>query len=139
VNLGNNRWGFKPELGVSYPAGRWTFDAYAGVWLFTINNQYFPGTLTKRQEPVIALQSHVSYALPRRVWLAFDGTWFSGGETFVDGILNPDRQRNSRLGVTLSVPAGGQHSLKFVYSTGAITRRGSDFDTVAVTWQLVKL
>jgi hypothetical protein len=28
------------------------------------------------------------------VWLAFDGTWFSGRETFVDGILNPDRQRN---------------------------------------------
>ena len=34
VNLGANRWAFKPEVGVSYPAGRWTLDGYAGVWFF---------------------------------------------------------------------------------------------------------
>src|SRR6185436_4683799 len=26
VNLGSNRWSFKPELGVSVPAGRWTLE-----------------------------------------------------------------------------------------------------------------
>jgi hypothetical protein len=31
-----------------------------------------------------------------------------------------------------------QQSLKFVYSTGATTRRGSDFNTFSVTWQLVR-
>jgi hypothetical protein len=46
-------------------------------------------------------------------------------------------QRNTRLGVTLSVPIARQQSLKFVYSTGATTRRGSDFNTFNVTWQLV--
>ena len=28
-------------------------------------------------------------------------------------------------------------SLKFAWSTGATTRRGSDFDSFSVTWQLV--
>lgn len=137
VNLGYNRWGFKPELGVSHRIGNWTFDGYAGVWWFTTNHEYYPGGATKRQDPVMAWQGHVSYALPHRTWVAFNGTWFSGGQTHVDGVQNPDLQRNSRLGVTLSVPIGGPQSLKFSYSTGATTRRGSAFNTFNVTWQLV--
>jgi hypothetical protein len=71
------------------------------------------------------------------MWLAFNGTCFSGGQTRVDGVPGPDLQRNSRLGATLSVPLTGQQSMKFVYRTGATTRLGSDFNTFNVTWQLV--
>jgi hypothetical protein len=137
VNLGYNRWAIKPEAGVSHPVGRWTFEGYVGVWIFTTNDAYYPANLRKRQEPVLATQGHVSYALPRNYWLAIDATWFAGGETRIDGLLNPDLQRNTRVGVTLSVPIVGQHSVKFVYSTGTTTRRGSDFDTFNATWQLV--
>jgi hypothetical protein len=83
------------------------------------------------------MQGHVSYALPRRCWLAVDGTWSAGGETRVDGVVNPDLQRNTRFGVTLSVPIASQQSVKFVYRTGTATLRGSDFDTFNATWQLV--
>jgi hypothetical protein len=137
VNLGNNRWAFKPEAGVSRTLGPWTLDGYVGVWLFSTNDAYFPGQLRKQQDPVVSLQGHVSYALPHRMWLAIDATWFTGGQTRVGRVFSPDEQRNSRVGATLSIPIGGQQSLKFVYSTGATTRRGSDFDTVNVTWQLV--
>jgi len=104
VNLGYNRWAFKPELGVSHQIGRWIIDGYAGVWLFTENDSYYPGTSRKRQSPVGAWQGHVSYALPHRSWIAFDGTWFTGGQSRVDESLNSDLQRNTRLGATLSVP-----------------------------------
>jgi hypothetical protein len=137
VNLGYNRWAFKPEVGVSHQIGRWTFDVYAGVWLFTVNDDYFPGDAHRRQDPVVAWQTHISYALPHRTWVAFNGTWFNGGETSVERVASADEQRNSRLGVTLSIPASGQQSIKFIYSTGATTRRGNDFNTFNVTWQLV--
>jgi hypothetical protein len=137
VNLGYNRWAFKPEVGVSHQVGRWTFDVYGGVWIFTTNEAYFPGGAHRRQDPVVAWQTHISYSLPRRTWLAFNGTWFAGGQTSVERIASPDEQRNSRLGLTFSVPASGQQSIKFTYSTGATTRRGNDFNTFNVTWQLV--
>jgi hypothetical protein len=137
VNLGYHRWAVKPELGVSMPLGRWTVDASAGVWLFTTNAAYFPGNARRRQDPVVALQGHASRSLPRRTWIAVNGTWFAGGDTRVNGLPNPDLQRNTRLGVTWSVPVSARQSLKFVYSTGASTRRGSDFNTVNVTWQWV--
>ena len=139
VNLGYNRWAVKPEIGVSRQIGRWTFEGYAGVWFFDTNAAYYPGNARKRQDPVGAWQTHVAYALPRRTWIAFNGTWFGGGQTRVDDIKNPDVQRNSRLGATVSVPVSSRQSLKFVYSTGASTRRGSDFNTFNVTWQLTML
>jgi hypothetical protein len=137
VNLGYNRWGVKPEVGACYPVSGWTFDASVGVWLFTTNHSYYPGHAVKRQDPVVAVQGHASYSLPRRSWIALNTTWFAGGETRVDRVLNPDLQRNTRVGATLSIPIVGQQSIKFSYSTGTTTRRGSDFNTFNVTWQLV--
>ena len=137
VNLGYNRWAVKPEIGLSHPVGRWTLEASAGVWLFSTNRSYYPARAVKHQDAVVALQGHVSYALPRRSWLAVNATWFAGGETRVDGVPNPDLQRNARVGATLSIPVVGQQSLKFSYSTGTTTRRGSDFNTFNATWQLV--
>jgi hypothetical protein len=73
------------------------------------------------------------------MWLAFNGTVFAGGQTHVDDVLSPDEQRNTRLGATFSLPLSAQQSLKFVYSTGATTRRGSDFNSFNVTWQMVRV
>ena len=46
INLGAHRWAFKPEVGVSVPKGHWDFDGYAGVWLFTDNDDFYPGGAT---------------------------------------------------------------------------------------------
>jgi hypothetical protein len=137
VNLGSNRWSFKPEIGLSHPSGRWTFDAYAGVWLFTDNESYYPGTSTRHQDPIVGLQGHVSYTLGRRAWLAVNGTWYAGGRTSVDGGNKSDLQRNLRLGATWTLPIGARQSLKFAFSAGAATRIGADFRTITAAWQLV--
>ena len=138
ANLGYNRWGLKPELGISQSIDRWTLDGAAGVWFFTENGAYFPGYRRKEQSAVISLQGHISYALPHRMWVAIDGTVFSGGATRVDGAVSPDRQENTRVGTTLSLPIGKLQSLKLAYSTGLRTLRGSDFDNFSVTWQVVR-
>jgi hypothetical protein len=137
VNLGSNRWSFKPEVGVSYPAGRWTFDGYAGAWFFTENDAYFPGSSSRRQDPVFGFQAHVSRLIGRRAWVAVNATWYTGGRTRIDGVDKADLQRNTRLGVTWSQPIGGRQSLKVAYSTGATTRIGADFKTLTLAWQLV--
>ncbi|HVI71846.1 MAG TPA: transporter, partial [Pyrinomonadaceae bacterium] len=40
VNPGSNRWAFKPEIGISKPNGRWTFEGMGGAWLFTTNKSF---------------------------------------------------------------------------------------------------
>jgi hypothetical protein len=137
VNLGSNRWAFKPEAGVSFPAGRWTLDGYFGVWFFTDNDRYFPGSSLRQQDPIAALQGHASYAISRRLgWVAFDATWYGGGDYSVDGVDALQPFRNTRLGATWALPLGPRYSLKAAYSAGATTRVGADFRTVTVAWQM---
>jgi hypothetical protein len=138
VNLGYNRWALKPEIGVLRPFGRWTVEGTLGAWLYSRNDEHYPGTAHKRQEPLLSAQAHVSYTWPNRMWLALDATSFSGGDTRVDGVPNPDHQENSRVGVTWSLPVGTRDSLKLTYSEGATTQRGNDFESFMLTWQHVK-
>jgi Putative MetA-pathway of phenol degradation len=135
INLGNHRWGFKPEVGLAVPIGRWDIDAYAGVWLFTPNDDFFPGGLERTQDPILAVQAHVSYTFKPRLWLAVDSTWYSGGKSRVAGGDPSAAVNNSRLGATLSLPASRQQSLKIAFSNGVSVRTGTDFSTVAVGWQ----
>jgi Putative MetA-pathway of phenol degradation len=135
VNLGANRWSFKPEVGISRLIDKWAFDGYAGVLLFTANDQFYTGFSIRTQAPIFALQGHMSYTFKPRLWLAFDGTWYSGGTTNVDGIDKQDLQRNSRFGATASFPLFRQQSIKAAVSRGATTRVGANFTTVSVAWQ----
>ena len=84
INLGTNRWGVRPEIGVSVPKGRWDLDGYVGVWLFSHNPDFYPGGLLRTQEHVVAMQAHISYTLRPRLWLAFDSNWYTGGATQVE-------------------------------------------------------
>lgn len=137
INLGTNRWAFKPEVGLSHPRGRWTLDVSSGVWLFTSNDQFYPGNSTRTQDPLFVVQTHASYNVTRRAWAAVDATWYGGAGVRVNGGPPASRLSNARLGATLSLPVGGRQSLKIAYSTGASTRTGNDFATVAVAWQLL--
>ena len=49
VNLGSNRWSYKPEIGLAIPLGRWTVEGYTGVWIFTNNDAFFPGASLREQ------------------------------------------------------------------------------------------
>ena len=134
INLGSNRWAFKPEIGLSHPMGPWVFDLYAGAWFFTPNNDFFGG-VRRTQQPIGVVQGHVSYVFRPGLWLAANGTWYSGGKTTIDGVGKEDLQKNTRVGVTLAVPFGRSQSAKLSWATGATTRLGSDFDTYAIAWQ----
>jgi hypothetical protein len=134
INVGNNRWAIKPELGLSHPVGHWLFEAYAGVWLFGDNDNFLGGQ-RKEQNPLTSLQAHASYMFRPRLWLAVDTTFYEGGRTSVNGVDSGIRQSNSRVGMTLSLPIGKTQSLKFSWNKGATTRIGSDFTAYGIAWQ----
>lgn len=134
VTLSSNRWAFKPEVGVSKPAGRWTVEAAGGAWLFTANNNFFGGQ-RREQQPLISLQSNLIYTLRRRMWVSVSASYFSGGRTIVNGVVNADRQGNSRVGATVSIPLNQQQSIKVAVAKGLTTQIGGHLSTVAVAWQ----
>ncbi|MCI0388189.1 MAG: transporter [Acidobacteria bacterium] len=134
VNIGSNRWSFKPEVGLSHPIDRWYLELYGGVWLFTDNNNFFGGSRLE-QKPVGTIQAHASYTFRPRLWLAADATYYTGGRTIVDDVISADLEKNSRFGMTFSLPVGRRYSVKISWARGVATRIGGDFNTVSVAWQ----
>jgi hypothetical protein len=134
INIGTNRWAFKAELGASKAVGQWTFELVPGVTFFTDNTDFFNGH-TRSQDPLYSVQAHVIYGFESGVWLAVDGTYFTGGQTSLNGVADDDRQANSRIGATLALPIDRNNSMKLYASRGVSTRIGSDFNTFGVAWQ----
>jgi len=139
VNIGTNRWSFKPEVGVSWPVGKFDIDAYLGAWFFAANDNFFPGGLSRTQDPMVAGQGHASYTFRPRLWIAADATWYRGGSTQVSAGAPTIPLNNSRLGLTVSLPVGDRYSFKVGYSNGVTVRTGTDFSQIAVAWQVLWL
>lgn len=134
VNLGTNRWTFRPEVGLSKKLGTWTAEASLGVALFTTNDDYFGGR-TREQDPVLSTQLHLVYEFPGGTWMAVNGTYYAGGRTTVDGVRQNDELGNSRLGATLAFAVDRQNSVKLHANKGVSVRFGEDFSTIGVAWQ----
>ena len=110
---------------------------YAGAWLFTSNDNYYPGAAERQQDPLTTLQAHVSCTIRPGLWVALNSTWYGGGSTSIDGGPPSGRLNNSRLGGTLSYQVIPRQTLKIAYSTGSSVRSGSDFKSLAIGWQIL--
>ena len=134
VNIGTNRWSFKPEVGISKAIGQWTVEGTAAATFYTDNNDFFGGK-TLSQDPLYSLQGHVIYGFRSGIWASFDTTYFAGGRTTVNGVRNSDLLQNWRLGATLALPVNRENSIKFYASSGVSARTGNSYDLVGVAWQ----
>ena len=142
INIGNNRWAFKSEVGLSRRWGNWILDYYGGWWFFTANNNFFsnlPGSTPpnrQTQAPMASTELHLSYDFKPRLWLSLDGNYWRGGETSLNGTVTPTTlQANSRLGATASFPVKKHQSVKLSYSAGTYITFGGNFQSLQVGWQ----
>lgn len=135
INIGGNRWAFKPEVALTHNTGvHWMLEAYGGVWLFTDNRDFFNGGV-RAQEPIGSVQFHVRYTIRPGFWVSVNSNFYAGGRTSVNGQLNFDLQKNSRLGGTLVLPVPGNNAIRVAVSDGAYTTIGADFTTLALAFQ----
>ncbi len=138
INLGTNRWSFKPELGLSHTRGKWVVEMMAGVWLFADNTDFFGGR-TREQDAIVATQFHLTYKFNRAMWLAANANFYRGGRTTIGGKENIDLQRNSRIGATFSKGMTRRQSIRVSVSDGAYTTIGAAFLSLAVGYNFAGL
>jgi hypothetical protein len=134
VNLGNNRWSFKPQLGISKAWGSWTVEIAPGVTFYTDNTDFNMGGRFE-QSPIYSVQAHAVYGFASGIWLAVDGTYFSGGRTTYNGVQGDTLQSNTRGGITLALPVDRHNSIKFYAFGGTSSRTGSTANTGGIAWQ----
>lgn len=136
VNIGTNRWGFKPEVGVSKRFKHVYAELYSGIWFYTHNDAYLGDNVLK-QDPVLNFQGHACYYFKNQMWLGLNGTWFSGGKTEVDDLPAGSVINSSRIGATFSMPLSRSQSIKLQYNTGVFKDLGLNYDSVSLSYQYV--
>ena len=136
VNLGSNRWSFKPEAAVIRNAGVWMFEIYGGAWMFTDNDNYVNGR-TRSQKVLASGQFSLRRTFRPGLWISGNVNYYTGGRTSVDGLFNQDFQANSRVGVTLSTPLSRRAAVRVAVSQGAVTTIGAKFLSLSASFQQV--
>jgi hypothetical protein len=134
INLGTNRWAFKPEVAFIRTLPRWMFEVYASVWLFTPNDDFLNGH-ERTQDPLFSTQVSARRTFKPGLWLSVNGNFYTGGRTSVEDRVNLDFQRNSRVGSTLAVPISRRYAIRVAVSRGAYTTVGADFFGLSVAFQ----
>jgi hypothetical protein len=134
VNLGSNRWAFKPEVGLSKKLGALVVETALGASFFTANDDFLGGR-RREQEPIVTAQVHLIYEFGGGSWVALNANYYARGRTTVEGVKQNDELSNSRLGITFALPLNRQHSIKLHASDGISVRSGADFRTLGVAWQ----
>jgi Putative MetA-pathway of phenol degradation len=134
VNLGNNRWAFKPEAAIIRNVGPWMFEIYGGAWLFTDNDNYVNGQ-TRSQKPLASAQFSLRRTFRPGLWVSANINYYTGGRTNVGGLFQQDFQSNSRAGTTLAVPLSRRNAVRIAVSKGAYTTIGADFLGLSASFQ----
>jgi len=126
LNLGSDRWSFKPELAWSHPFGReqqWEFDAYANVSFYTDNTSYH-GKEILRQDALPGIEGHLSYSFTDNIWASFDTRYSFRGTTTVDGVPQDNTQQNFVLGTEMSISLNPRNTLTFEFAKALVHSNG---------------
>ena len=126
LNLGSDRWSFKPEIALSHPFGperKWDFDGYANAYFYTGNTSYH-GKQVLRQEPLPGLEGHISYSFNDSLWASFDTRYSFRGGTSVNGLTQNNPQQNFILGTEMNITLNPRNALVFEFAKALVHSNG---------------
>lgn len=134
LNLGSNRWVFKPQWGFAWDLDKWIVETYTSLWLFTNNNNYLSGRELK-QKPLFTAKLHIIRELPKNMWVSANMGYGVGAQAYVNDIPRDSRISAARFGFHYAIPFGVKHAIKLSAVTGVRFEKGSDFDAFTITYQ----
>ncbi len=136
INIGNNRWSVRPQVGVVHKRGPWSFELTGSAFLFT-NNYSFIDKAVLKQKPVYALQTHVIYDFPRRLWVSLSAGYGIGGGIRIDEIRTKFKVDNWVWAASFGFPIGKTQSVKLTWLSGRTQNQaGRDSDNLVLSWSL---
>ena len=133
-NVGANRTFLQPGLGVSQAKGPWRFELSGDATFFSDNKNFYGGN-DLAQKPIYSGTGHVIFYFPSTAWLSTDITYYSGGQSFLNGRQINNSQENWLFGATLSMPVNAHNAIRFHASEGSFFSLGQNYTMYGVVWQ----
>jgi len=135
VNLGNNRWAIKPELGIVKGFGE---KAYLDVIFngeFYTDNKDYNGNSKLEQDPVIGVETHLSYDITKQWYVSLDYFYNHGGEEKINGVKTANSKvDNHGLGLSMFWMIGSNNQLMIEYRDDFAVKNGLGTNTFGARW-----
>ncbi len=114
LNLGSNRYTFRPQLGMMHKRGKWSTEATLMAWAYTDNDEFFGGNRLE-QAPFYTLDGHVDYTLRPGLWAGAGLGYGLGAASTINGVAKNDNRENLGWQASLGYPFSAKLGLKLAY------------------------
>ena len=134
INLGTNRWTFRPQVGLVHNRNRWTYELTASAWLFSNNDEYFQGTKLE-QDPLYSLQGHLIHTFRPGLWASISMGYGAGARATINGMRADTDQGNFLWVASFGFPIDRQQGIKLAFLRGSTSRAtGVNYDSLIVSY-----
>lgn len=137
LNLGENRFTVRPELGVLHTRHKWSFEVTGSAGIYTDNEDFMNGN-RRAQDPYFFLQSHAVYTFRPGLWLGVAAALGTGGASSINGVDKQDTRGDEVWSLGMGCPISRSTGIKVAY-VNSRTREstGMDSDTLAVAFSVL--
>ena len=111
INLGQNWFAFRPQLGITHTRGKWSTELTGEVAFFTKNDEFFNGNRLE-QKPLYIVHGHLIHTFTPGHWTSFSLGYDYGGEYTVNGIDKDDTRQNIGWKLSYAYPINRTSGLK---------------------------
>jgi len=137
INLGKNRFAFRPQLGVQHTRGKWSVELTGEVAFYTDNDEFYNGN-TLEQEPLYIVHGHLIHTFNPGHWAGVSFGYDYGGESTINGVEKDDRRQDVALALNYVYPLTRRSGIKVAYiSTRTQESVGSDTDTLTAAFSIL--
>jgi hypothetical protein len=136
LNLGQNRFVIRPQIGVLHTRGKWSYELTGSTYFFTDNDEFWNGNQLE-QDPISALQGHVVYVFKPGLWASLSAAYGWRGETIVNGVPRDNDKADVLAALSVGIPLTPKQGIKLVYLRSETQRyTGADLNTFALAWSV---
>ena len=138
INLGQNQYVVRPQLGVMHTHKKWTTELTGEVAISSVNDEFYNNS-TLKQDPLYIIHAHLAHTFRPGLWLGGSVGYDYGGRSSVDGVTKISRVQDIGWALSLMIPLNRHAGIKTSY-LGTRTQESTGFDSdtvstgVAVAW-----
>jgi hypothetical protein len=136
LNLGQNRYVIRPQIGVLHTRGKWSYELIGSTYFYTANDDFFGGNKLE-QDPVHSLQAHVIRVFKPGVWASLSAAYGWRGETSNNGVASNNDKNDVLAALSMGLPVNRSQNIKLAYVRSRTNRlTGADLDTLLIAWSM---
>lgn len=137
INLGQNHWIVRPQIGVVTNWGKWGAELTGSAWFYS-DNDNLGGDQTREQDTLYSFQTHLIYTFRPGLWMSGSLAYGSGGQSRIDGVRIDDQIRKLLYALSFGVPINKRQGVKLSFVGGETQEdRGNDYKRVLLAYSMM--